>query len=182
MIPFQPIRRKTAGPNRQYVFGRNAFMVAAIGMAALMVGMIGCSILLAGGQIGPSANPVWGVVVPWPVFPIPVWLVVALGCIPPIASLILVPKARPEHFMQLNYLLGLTVILFGLVPVALSRLFPATNGPIFDDNHPDLRIANHWWAAVPQVITVVLLIFGMIRVNIQERREAKAHDAAAVAK
>ena len=172
MIPFNPLEAP-AGVPRQYLIGRGIFMAGAFGMLAIVLVWF-VSALLAGGQFGPTDDIKWGVVAPWPIVPIPAWVVIVICLLPPVGAVVLAPKATWVQAPELLFLLFATAIFFILLPVGLSRMYPEIGGPSFDDRHPELGLGQHWLGALPQLVTLVVLgiRFAMVapRYNAEHRK------------
>ncbi|MFC4555770.1 hypothetical protein [Georgenia faecalis] len=141
---------------RQYVVGRAIFMAAAYTVLALVLLMF-ASGLLAGGQFGPLSDTKWDVIVPWPAVPVPAALMVVVCLLAPVGALVLAPKARWEDAPDFLLLLAMTVVLFVVMPIGFSRMYPEAGGPAFDEAHPELGLARHWMGALPQVVTLAVL-------------------------
>lgn len=131
-------------------------MTAAFAMLGIVLIMF-VSGLLAGGQFGPTSDTKWQVLLSWPAVWIPAWLVVALCLLPPIGAIVLAPKANWEQAPEFIFLIVATLILFVLMPIGLSRMYPDVGGAVFDDRYPELGLAKHWIGALPQVITLIVL-------------------------
>lgn len=155
MIPFNPLEREPGVP-RSYLVGRGIFMAAAFGMLAIVLVMF-VSGLLAGGQFGPTSDVKWDVLLPWPAVWIPAWLVIGLCLLPPVGALVLAPKAGWQQAPEFIFMIAVTIILFIVIPIGLSRMYPDAGGAMFDDRHPELGLAAHWVGALPQVVTLLVL-------------------------
>ncbi|MBG6238974.1 hypothetical protein IWX78_001953 [Mycetocola sp. CAN_C7] len=155
MMPFNPLEAPP-GVARQYLIGRGIFMVGAFSMLAIVLFMF-VSGLLAGGQFGPTSDVKWDVIVPWPLLTIPAWLVIAICVLPALGAVILAPKATWEQAPEFIFMLAVTVVLFVLLPLGLSRMYPDAGAAVFDDRYPELGLAQHWIGALPQVLTLAVL-------------------------
>lgn len=160
------------GP-RVYRIGRAVFTTAAYAMLALMLVMFSSG-LLAGGQFGPTDNIKWDVVLPWPAMPIPDWLIVGICVLPPIASMLIAIGARAEHAAEFVYFISVTLLLFVLFPFGFSRLYPNETGPSFDDRHNELGLADHWFGATFQILTLAVLVIRLITLLLAQRRLVRA--------
>lgn len=153
---------------RPYRIASTLFVVAALGMLVLVLVMFG-SALLAGGQFGPESDVKWDVVVAWPAVRVPAWLVIALCWMGTLSAVVMAPAARWPQAPELISSLGFTAIMFVVLPIGFSRMYPALTG-----------VGDHWRGALPQVITVVVLGVRLAmlapRYN-AVRREGLAHAA-----
>ena len=155
MITIHPFDRPP-GIRRQYVVGRGIFMAGAYSMLALVLVWF-FSMLLAGGQIGPTDNIKWDAILPWPAVWIPAWLVIAVCLLPLIGVLVLVPKARWQEAVELFVMITMTAIMFVMLPIGLARMYPDAAGAVFDDRYPEFGLGFHWLGALPQIITLAVL-------------------------
>ena len=171
MIPYSPLGGPSDGEDAAYVAGRTTYTIALIAMSALVVVMIVFG-LLNGGRVGPTGSPVWDVVVPWSFFTIPPWLVIALSIVPPLAALVIAARVRWEQSTDITFLVTTTILLYVVMPIAFSRLYPSADGPSFDPLNPQLGLNVHWWAAIPQILTLAILTAGMVRAGIRHRTNA----------
>lgn len=148
-------------------------MAGALGMLAVVLVWF-ASALLAGGQLGPTDDIKWDVVAPWPIVPIPAWVVIALCVLPAVGAVIMVPSATWVQAPELFFLLVMTAIFFVMLPIGMSRMYPDAAGPPFDDAFPELGLGQHWKGALIQALTIVLLgvRFAMLapRYNAEFRR------------
>jgi hypothetical protein len=148
-------------------------MVGAFGMLAVVLVWF-ASALLAGGQFGPTDDIKWDAVAPWPIVPIPAWVVLALCGMPAAGAIILVAPATWVQAPELLFLLFATVIFFIMLPIGMSRMYPDIGGQRFDDAYPDLGLGLHWRGALIQFVTLAVLgvRFAMLapRYNAEHRR------------
>lgn len=169
VVPRPPAQE---GP-RSYRIGRAIFMIAAYAMVALMLVMF-VSGLLAGGQFGPTDDIKWDVALPWPAVPIPDWLIIGICVLPPIAAVLIAIGARAQHIAEFAYFIAVTLLLFVLFPFGFSRLYPNETGPPFDDRHDELGLADHWFGATFQIVTLAVLVIRLITLLVAQRRSARA--------
>ncbi len=77
--------------------------------AAILVVFLVASLLLSGAQVTAAGSPAWDQVVPFPVFPVPVWLLLVPAVIGLGAGLTWALTARPEEAPALTGAIGPTV-------------------------------------------------------------------------
>lgn len=180
MIPINPLVAEP-GVHRADFIGRGIYMAGAFGMLGVLL-VFFVSALLAGGQFGPTSDVKWDVLVPWPAVPVPGWFVIALCLLPVVGAVILVLKATWAQAPELVSLLGMTVIMFILLPVAWARMYPETGGAGFSDRYPELGLGQHWLGALPQLVTLLVLGIRLAmlvpRYNAERRRSLQAADGA----
>lgn len=171
MIPTIP---RLAGHDRSvpraYLIARNAFTGASIVMAVLVLTMIVLGIF----------NGAWGAADGTGVI-IPAWLVIALGSVPPVATIVLFANLTSKRVDDLIGFLAPAGLLFVIFPIAFAVLYPDPTGVHWDPNgeywNPDDPRANigwHWIAAVPQVVTITLILAGVARFSKQHAAERAA--------
>ncbi|GHD47257.1 hypothetical protein D9V29_05825 [Mycetocola manganoxydans] len=175
MIPFNPLAVPSDVP-RRYLVGRGIFMAGAFGMLIVVLVWFGTA-MLAGGQFGPTDDVKWDAVAPWPIVSIPAWVVISLCVLPVVGAAILAGPVTWVQAPELLFLLFATVIFFILLPVGMSRMYPDPGGAPFDDAYPQLGLGQHWWGAVLQPVTLIILgiRFAMVapRYNAEHRRLQK---------
>ena len=159
---------------RSYVVARAAFTAASLVMLALSLTMIVLGIV----------NGAWGVA-DGTGFVVPAWLVIALGCVPPVASVVLFATLRWERVGDIIGFLAPTILLFVVMPIGFAVLYPDPSGVHWDPNgeymnpdDPRARIGWHWIAALLQPVTLVVLLTGVLRFERRRRREVAAARAA----
>jgi hypothetical protein len=157
---------------RAYLIARNAFTVVSIVMAALALTMIVLGMF----------NGAWGAA-DGTGFVVPAWLVIALGCVPPVAAIVLLVHLTSDRVGDLVGFLAPTGLLFVIFPVAFALLYPDPTGVYWDpnDRYPDPAdprswIGWHWTIALPQVVTIAALLIGVLRF----RKRNAADRAAAI--
>ncbi|WP_306233439.1 hypothetical protein [Agrococcus beijingensis] len=123
-----------------------AFLLITM-LAAAQFGWVFLMGLLAGGKFQHAEWPRWEPLLEWPVLPIPAWVTIALGVAAVVAAAALSRRRRAyAELPVLVHLLILTLLLLVGLPFLLAGAYASEEG-----------LAAHWIAALPQVITVVLL-------------------------
>lgn len=171
MIPtIPPLARHDRSVPKAYLVARNAFTVVSIAMAVLALTMIVLGIV----------NGAWGAAAGTG-FAIPAWLVIGLGCVPPVASIVMAATLPYGRTGDMIGFLAPTAILFVMMPIAFAVLYPDPSGVVWDPNgeygnpdDPRARIGWHWLAALPQAVTFVALWIGVFRYSGRERRDRAA--------
>ena len=141
MIPINPLVAEP-GVHRADFIGRGIYMAGAFGMLGVLL-VFFVSALLAGGRFGPTSDVKWDARVPWPAVPVPGWFVIALCFLPVVGAVILVLKATWAQAPELVSLLGMTVIMFILLPVAWAGCIRRPAGPVSATG-----IRNSAWASI----------------------------------
>lgn len=72
-----------AGPWRR---GVNAISAVLLVLPAALVAYLVGSLALTGGQVGPARPPIWHAVLPFPLFPTPMWLAVPVAALGALAA------------------------------------------------------------------------------------------------
>ena len=82
---------------------------------------------------------------------------IALCLLPPIGVIVLTPKSQWEQTPDFLSFIAMTWVLFVLIPIGLSRMYPDIGGVVFNDRYPEFGLAWHWVGALAQVITLPVL-------------------------
>jgi uncharacterized membrane protein YhaH (DUF805 family) len=174
MIPTIPrIAAHDRAVPRSYLVARNAFAAVSIVMGVLVLTMIVLGIF----------NGDWGAD-DGTGFVIPAWLVIALGSVPPVATIVMSVHLTCKRVDDLIGFLAPAGLLFVIMPLGLSVLYPDPTGLHWDPNDeywnpddPRAHLGWHWIAALPQVVTIALILAGVVRFS----KEHAAERAAAIA-
>lgn len=67
---------------------------AVLVQAGILVAFLVSSLVLSGAQVTAGGDPAWEAVVPFPVFPVPSWLMIGLGVIGLVAGIVWAATAR----------------------------------------------------------------------------------------
>lgn len=111
--------------------------------------------MLASGLPNPVAGTsAWDSDRPWPLIPVPSWLVVAVGIIPLVVVLSILRLVDGRHRDLLWNTLLYSSTVFGLLPVLLAAVYPEPGGV----PNGDSTFGWHWLAVPLQVIVIVLLL------------------------
>jgi hypothetical protein len=79
---------------------------AVLVQAGILVAFLVGSLLLSGAQVTAGGDPAWDAAVPFPVFPVPSWLLTALALIGLAAALVWAVTARPADASALTGVVG----------------------------------------------------------------------------
>lgn len=129
------------------------YVSAQLVPAALLIAFLIGSLLLSGGQVNADQSPNWDAVVPFPIFPVPAWLLIALGAVGLIAAILWAVRSTAAESRSLTGAFGATAAAF-VASMFFGLAFltdPVWSGP-------------YWIGMVLAVLSGgLLLIVGVIR-------------------
>jgi hypothetical protein len=118
--------------------------------------------LFASGIPNPVADTrAWESEQPWPLIPVPSWVVVSVGVIPLVVTFSTWRLVDRRHRGLLWNTLLYTATIFGLLPILLAAAYPEPGGV----PNGDSTFGWHWLAVPLQVVVTVLLIIRIATVS-----------------
>ena len=143
----------------------NVYLALRFLEAALLMLFFVVSLVLAGGQVSASRDPSWGVIVDFPVFTLPGWLMLGISVLGALAAIPVLLLARVTDA-------GRVVGAFGASSGAAISWF------LLAIAQPDMSAADcalRWSAAYCDgAVAAVFLIVGLIVAVLSDRRRAQA--------
>lgn len=140
--------RDTGGRRALHV----VFVVSQLLPVALLLTYVVGSLILTGAQVFPTQTPAWEAVVPFPVFPVPDWVLIAPAMV---GLVVLVPIAvrataldapRFESYLRFTLGAGVSALLF-------MWAFPADSGFIpLEDGY----VGWHWVALAVSIVIAAI--------------------------
>lgn len=77
--------------------------------ALLLIAFLIGALLFSGGQVGAGQSPNWDVVIPFPVFPVPAWLLIGFGGVGVLLAAVWAVRSRDDEALALSGALGVTI-------------------------------------------------------------------------
>lgn len=82
------------------------FLCAVLAQAGILLAFLVGSLLFSGAQVTAEGDAHWGAAIPFPVFPVPAWLLTALASVALIAGILWAITARPAAASALTGAIG----------------------------------------------------------------------------
>ncbi|MCH1881506.1 hypothetical protein [Agrococcus sp. ARC_14] len=145
------------------------FRAAAMVGAAQLVWVFAMG-LIAGGQFLEDEWPDWDPLVAWPVLAIPAWvsiLISAVGAVGAVGTAI--ERPRPQELPVIVSDIAIAIIVLGVIPVGLARVYSDPTGLPAPAFGPDAHFGWHWLAALTLVVTLAAFAVRLVR----ERRASR---------
>ena len=136
---------------------RRIYTACQIIPALLLVAYIAGSLILVGGRVGEGQSENWDALLPWPVFPVPAWVLIPFAVV---SAAIVVPlclRAPAATVSRLITAVGQTGAAIAAAAV-FAFVFPADTGLIPMPNDDGSYLGAQWIAIPFLLFCVVVLI------------------------
>lgn len=131
-------------------------------LVLLLLAYIVASMVLAGGQLGPTKPPIYDAVLDWPVFQVPGWLVAAAAVVSSLCALVVVVTATDDEQQRVGMLMRLVGAGSIIVPWSFALAWPDHAGVVpypSDESEVGWTLGASWFAApvglVPFIVAAV---------------------------
>lgn len=129
-------------------------VVVLISPVLLIAYLIG-SLILSGGQVGPAKDPMWGVVIPYPLFVVSTMQLVVVGSLSVALAIAVAVTTRLADVPRVNRLIGPTVA--SLICAFGWALATPENPTRFNDG----VIGTQWHTSVFSIVALGILLLAM---------------------
>lgn len=151
------MKRSPARPRTLHSFSYTAYVVVALIPPTILIAFLIGSLIFSGGQVSEKTDAMWGVVRPYPLFPVPTVVLVSLATVAAALAIVVAFTARAGDATALRGLMGPTVA--GIVAAVLfSALVPDGS-----TRSGDLIFGGQWIAGVIHAAAVVILLLGVAK-------------------
>lgn len=137
------------------------FLVCVLMPAAILIAFIVGSLLFTGGQVLDNGKDIYDQVWPWPVFPVPAWLLIAPAAVSAAVVIPVVVMTPVSRAPDLIGRCGQTVVGIG-AGVIFAIAFWAPSGLLGVPGEADRYLGLHWVAAALSAFCFVILLLGMV--------------------
>ncbi|GAA2987797.1 hypothetical protein JOD63_002089 [Microbacterium terrae] len=131
-----------------------AYAVVTVAPAAALVVYLVGSLILSGGQVSETTEAIWGVVIPYPLFVVPTWVLVGAAIVSVVLVVVVVASARADDILGLRGLIGPTVA------AIIASLGFALLTPDAGRRMGDAVWGGQWVAAVISAASLLILVVG----------------------
>ncbi|MFK3676827.1 hypothetical protein ACI2IP_03815 [Microbacterium sp. NPDC090218] len=147
---------------------RVAFGVAVLVPPALLVAYLIGSLIFSGGRVSEAKDPMWGVVIPYPLFVVPTMPLVVIGLLAVVLAIAVAVTTRASDVPGVRGLIGPTAA------AAVCAFGWALATPQDPTRFNDGFIGTQWYASIFFLVALGVLLLGIVAARSRERAHSSA--------